>query len=136
MVVEQVMVETLATSAIPSEIHNRPNVLIQSIEIHATVEAEGQELQPTGTVSPFPGYKKIQLAELQGMDPTLSQVMAVWKRDTKPEHAELLTMPVTARHWYSKWDQFNAIGNEMYIETFQDGEKYYSSLCKHVCDKQ
>ena len=47
MVVEQVMVETLATSAIPSEIHNRPNALIQSIEIHATAEPEGQELQPT-----------------------------------------------------------------------------------------
>ena len=123
LVVEQVMVETLATSAIPSEIHNRPDVLIQSIEIHATAEPEGQELQSTRTVSLFPGYTKLQLAELQGLDPTLSHVMAVWKRGTKPEHAELLKMPVAARHWYSKWDQFKAIDNVMYIETFQDGER-------------
>ena len=42
LVVEQVMVETLATSAIPIEIHNRPDVLIQSIEMRATTEPEGQ----------------------------------------------------------------------------------------------
>ena len=61
------------------------------------------------------------------MDPTLSQVMAVWKRNTKPEHAELLTMPVTARHWYNKWDQFKAIDNVMYIETFQDATARFAN---------
>ena len=85
LVVEQVMVETLATSAIAIEIHNRPDVLIQSIEMRATTEPEGQELRHTGAVSPFPGYSKLQLAELQGLDPTLSKVMAVWKAGTKPE---------------------------------------------------
>ena len=60
---------------------------------------------------------------LQSRDPILSKVIAVLKRGTKPEHAELLKMLVAARHWYSKWDQFNAIDNVMYIETFQDGER-------------
>ena len=123
LVVEQVMVETLATSAIPIEIHNRPDMLIQSIEMRATTEPEGQELRHTGAVSPFPGYSKLQLAELQGLDPTLSKVMAVWKAGTKPEHAELQKMPVAARHWYNKWDQVKAIDNVMYIENFQDGER-------------
>ena len=89
-VVEQVRVETLATSAVPSEIHNRPDVLIQSIEIHATAEPEGQGLQPTGEVSPFPWHKKLQPAELQGRDPSLSNVIAMWKSGTMPERADLL----------------------------------------------
>ena len=66
--------------------------------MHATTEPEGQELQHTGAVSPFPGLTKLPLAELQGMDNTPSKVMAVWKRGTKPDHAELLKMPVAARH--------------------------------------
>ena len=36
------MMDTLATFAIHGEIHNQPHVLIQSIEIHATAERDGQ----------------------------------------------------------------------------------------------
>ena len=79
------MVETLATSAIPIEIHNCPDVLIQSIDIHANTEPEGQELQHTGAVSPFPGFTKLPLAELQGMDPTTSKKLWLCGREAQSQ---------------------------------------------------
>ena len=56
---------------------------------------------PQEQSQPSPGYSKLQLAEV-GRDSTLSKGIAVWKRGTMPQHAELQKMPVAARHWYNK----------------------------------
>ena len=59
-----------------------------------------------GAVSILPGYTNQQLAELQGEDPILSKVVALWMKGRRLARTELQKLPVVACRWYSKWVQF------------------------------
>ena len=48
--------------------------------------------------------------------------MAVWRKGTRPARTELQKMPVVARRWYNKWDQFMCTDNVLYVEYFENGE--------------
>ena len=75
-----------------------------------------------GAVSILPGYTNQQLAELQGEDPILSKVVALWMKGRRLARTELQNMPVVVCRWYSKWVQFVCIDNVLYIECFENGE--------------
>ena len=122
LVVDQTVVGTLSTSAIPNEIQERHQVMMESVEENMTAAALGQEAKQMGAVSSLPGYTKQQLADLQGQDPILSKVVAVWRKGTRPARTELQKMPVVVRHWYNKWEQFVCMDNVLYVESFENGE--------------
>ena len=71
LVVDQTVLDTLSTSAIPNEIQERHQVMMESVEENLT--AAGQEAKQMGAVSPLSGYIKQQLAELEGQYPILSR---------------------------------------------------------------
>ena len=53
-------------SAIPSEIQERHQVMMESIEDIMTTTAVDKDARQKGAISSLPGYTKQQLAELQG----------------------------------------------------------------------
>ena len=122
LVVNMTVTEALSSSAIPGELQERHQVMMESIEDIMTTTAVGKDTRQKGAISSLPGYTKQQLAELQGQDPVLGKIMSVWKKGIKPDRTELQTMPTTARRWYSKWDHFVDIGNVLYVESFDNGE--------------
>ena len=121
-VVDMTVMEVLSSSVIPSEIQERHQVMMESIEDIMTITAVDKDARQKGAISSLPGYTKQQLAELQGQDPVLGKVMSVWKKGIKPDRTELKTMPTTARHWYSKWNHFVDIEKVLYVESFDNGE--------------
>ena len=122
LVVDMTVMKALSSSVIPSEIQERHQVMMESIEDIMTITAVDKDARQNGAISALPGYTKQHLAELQGQDPVLGKVMSVWTKGIKPDRTELQTMPTTARHWYSKWNHFVDIGNVLYVESFDNGE--------------